>query len=68
MQKLPEALDRKRGDTCTEKELFWEKKESCSLLTVTTPKCFLRLVEGTMRPSLDEVLVNLSSCSSRLFY
>ena len=32
------------------------------------PKYFLLLAEGTMRPSLDDTLANLSTCSSRLFY
>ena len=72
MQKLPEALNRKRGDACTKKEPSQQKKEACSLSAVTsgviTPKSFLLQVEGTMRPPLDDSLPNLSICSSRLFY
>ena len=72
MQKLPEAPDRKRGDACAKKEPSQQKKEIRSLLSVTsgvtTPKSFLLLVEGAMRPSLDDTLVNLSTCSSHLFY
>ena len=70
MQKLPEAPDRKRGSACT-KEPSQQKKEACALSTVTsrvtTPKSFL-LVEGAMHPSLDDVLANLSTSSSCLFY
>ena len=61
MQKAPEAPDRKRGDACSkEKELSRQKQESCPLSAVTsgvtTPKSFLLVVEGTMRPSLDDAL------------
>ena len=35
---------------------------------VTTPKPFLLLVEGAIRPSLDDTLANLSTSSSHLFY
>ena len=66
MQKLPEVPDRKRDDACTKKDPSWQKKESCSLSAVnsgvTTPKSFLLLMEGTMCPSLDDVLANLSTC------
>ena len=72
MQKLPEASDRKRGGTCAKKEPSRQKKEACSFLAVTsgvtTHKSFWLLVEGTMRPSLDDTLANLSSSSSCLFY
>ena len=72
MQKLPEAFDRKRGDACAKKEPSRQKKETCSLSAVTsgvtTPKSFLLLVEGAMRPSLADALANLSMNSSRLFY
>ena len=65
MQKLPEASDKKRGGTCA-------KKEARSLLTatsgVTTPKSILLLVEGTIRPSLDDALANLFTSSSSFFY
>ena len=70
MQKLLEAPDRKRGDTCAKKEPSRQKKEACALSAVTsgvmTPKYFLLLVEGAMRPSLDDVLANLSTNSSCL--
>ena len=60
MQKLPEAHDRKRGGACAKKEPTWQKKEARSLSAVTsgvtTPKSILVLVEGTMRPSLDDAL------------
>ena len=73
MQKLSEAPDRKRGDACAkEKEPSWQKKESCSLSTVTsgvtTPTSFLLVVEGATRTSLNDALANLSTSSSRLFY
>ncbi len=47
------------------------KEEARAILAVTsgvTPKSFLLLVEGTMRPSLDDAFANLSPNSSRLFY
>ena len=72
MQKLPKASDRKRGDACSKKEHSRRKKESRSLSAVasgvTTPKFFLLLVEGAMRPSIDDALANLSTSSSYLFY
>ena len=72
MQKLPEAPDRKRGDACAKKEPPWQKKEARTLSAVssvvTTPKSFLLLVEGTMHPSLDDALANLSTSSSHPFY
>ena len=61
-----------RGATHTqEKEPSRQKKESRAFSAVTsgvTTKSFLLLVEGAMRPSLDDALDNLSTCSSRLFY
>ena len=72
MQKLPEAPDRKRSGACAKKEPSQQKKEAHSLLAVTsgvtTSKSFLLQVEGTMSPSLDDVLANLSTSSSSLFY
>ena len=64
MQKLPEALDGKMGQRMRK-----EKDRSLSTVTsgVTTSKSFLLLVEGSMRPSLDDALANLSTSSSRLF-
>ena len=54
------------------KEPSQQKKEACAHSAVTsgvkTPKSFLILVEGTMRPSLKDVLAILSTNSSRLFY
>ena len=54
-----------------EKELSQQKKGSRSLSAgtsgVTTPKAFLLLVEGAMRPSLDDTLGNLSTSSSHIF-
>ena len=54
------------------KESSRRKKEACTLSavisSVTTPKSFLLLVEGAMRPSLDDAVDNFSTCSSRLFY
>ena len=45
-----------------EKEPFRQKKECISLSAVTsgvkTPKTFLFVVEGAMRPSLDDALAN----------
>ena len=72
MLRLPEAPDRKRGDACTiKKELSRQKKESCYLPAVTsgvtTPKSFLLVGEGNMRPPLDDALANLSTSSSCLF-
>ena len=53
-------------------ELSRQKKETRSFSAgiggVTIPKSFLLLVDGTMRPSLDEALVNISTSSSRLFH
>ena len=70
MQKLPESPDRKRGDACAKKEPSRLKKEACFLSAVTsgvtTPKSLLLLMEGAMRPSLEDVLANLSTSSSRL--
>ena len=70
MRKLPEAHDKKRGHSYVKRELTRQRKETRSLSAVssevTTP--FLLLVEGTMRPSLNDALANLSTCSSRLFY
>ena len=65
--------DRRRGRLMRkEKEPPQQKKESRSLSVVTsgvtTPKSFLLLLEGAMRPSLNDALSNLSSCSNRLFY
>ena len=73
MQKLPEVPDKKRGDACAKKKNHpVKKKESRSLSAVTsgvaTPKSFLLVGEGAMRPSLDDALANLSLCNSRLFY
>ena len=72
MQKLAETPDRKWGDTCAKKEPSRQKKEAHALSTVTsgmtTPKSFLLLVEGTMHPSLDNALANLSTSSIHLFY
>ena len=67
MQKLPEAPDRKRGAHAQRKGTV-PTKESRSLSAVTTPKSFLLVVEGTMRPSVDDALANLSTSSSHLFY
>ena len=72
MQKHTEVPDRKRGDACKKKEPSRQKKEICSLSAVTngvtTPKSFLLLMEGTMRPALDDGLAHFFTCSSRLFY
>ena len=72
MQKIPEAPTRKRGDACAKKEPSRQKKEASSLSAVTsgvtTSKSFLLLVEGAMRPPLDDALANLSTSGSRLFY
>ena len=73
MQKLLEAPDMKEGQRMhKEKEPSQQKKESHSLSAVTsrvtTLKSFLLVVEGAMCPSLDDVLVNLSTSSIRLFY
>ena len=72
MQKHPEAPNRKRGGTCAKKEPSQQKKVACSLsavtIGVTTPKSFLLLVEGAMRPFLDDALANLFISSSHLFY
>ena len=55
-----------------EKKPSRQKKGSQSLSAVTSgvtaPKDFLLVVEGAMRPSLDDALANLSSNSRRLFY
>ena len=55
-----------------EKEPSRQKKESRALSAVTsgvtTPKYFLIVVEGAMRPPLDNALANLSTSSSNLFY
>ena len=55
-----------------EKELSRQKKKSRSLSAVTsgvtTPKSFLLVVEGAMRPSLEDALANFSTSSNRLFY
>ena len=71
MQKLPETPNRKRGGACAKKEPSCQKKETCSLSTVTsgvtTPESILLLVEGTMRPSLDDAVANLSTSSSSFF-
>ncbi len=72
MQKLPEDPERKSGSTCAGKKSSWQKKEACVLSAVTnrvtTPKSFLLLVESAMRLSQDNVLANLSTSSSCLFY
>ena len=72
MQKLLEALDRKRGGAWAKKEPSLQKNEACSLSAetsgMTTSKSFLLLVEGAMRPSFDDALANLSTSSSCLFY
>ena len=72
MQKLPEAPGRKRSGTCAKKEPSRQKKEARSLSAVTsgmkTPKSFLLLVEDAMHLSLDDMLANLSTSSSGLFY
>ena len=71
MEKLPEKLDRRRGDACTEKEPSRQKKETHFLSAVTsemtTLKSFLLLVGGPMHPSLGVTLVNLSTRTSCLF-
>ena len=55
-----------------EKEPFRQKEESRSLSTVingvTTHKPFLLVVEGTMRPSLDDVLANLQLVAAAFFF
>ena len=65
MQKLPEAPDRKRGDTCIKKRDCSDKRKNLDLSAVTngvtTPKSFLLVVEGAMHPSLDDTLANLST-------
>ena len=70
--KNAEAPDRKRGRGCAKKEPARQKKEAKSLSAVTNgvtpPKSFLLLVEGAMRPSLDDAQANLSTSSCRLFY
>ena len=53
MQKLPEASDRNRGDTCANKSDRTNKKEEAHLLSavtgrVTTSKSPLLLLEGHM--------------------
>ena len=72
MQKLPETPNRKRGDACTKKRNKTKERISCSFSAVTsggtTPKSFLLLVERAMCPSIDDVLANFSTSSSRLFY
>ena len=72
MQKLPEAPDRKRGGASAKKEPSWQKKEPRSLSAVTntvkTPKSLLLLMEGTVRPSLDDALANFSTSSCCFFY
>ena len=72
MEKLPEPPGRKSGDACAKKETSRQKKDASSTSSgtneVTTPKSFLLLVEGTIRPSLDDALAYLSTSSSRLFY
>ena len=72
MQKLPETPDRKRNNACTKKEPSQRKKKANALSAVTsgvtTPKSFLLLMEGAMRPSLDDALANLSISSSCLVY
>ena len=66
MQKLPEAHDRKRRNACAKEK----KSSSLSAVTsgMTTPKSSLLVVEGAMRPSLDDALANLSTSSSHLLY
>ena len=66
MLKLPEAPDRKRRNACVKKEAARALLAVTS--RVTTPKCILLQVEGTMRPSLDNASANFSISSSRLFY
>ena len=72
MQKLTEAPERKGSDAYAKKEPSRQKKEARALSAVpsevTTSKYFLLLVEGTLCPSLDDTLANLSMSSSRLFY
>ena len=55
-----------------EKEPSRQKKESCSFSAVTsrviTPKSFLVVVGGAMCLSLVDLLANLSTSSSHLFY
>ena len=74
MQEISEAPDRKRGDACAKKkELSRHKKKNFVPLSavtgrVTTPKSFLLVVKGAMRPSLDDTLANLSTHSSHLFH
>ena len=73
MLKLSEAPDWKRGDACAKKRNRPDKRKNLFLFSavssaVTTPKSYLLVVEGAMRPSLDDALANLSTSSSRLFY
>ena len=71
MQKLP--WQEKGQCMCKKRNLLGKgKKEAHSLSAVTrrvtTPKSFSLLVEGTMHLSLDNVLANLFTSSSRHFY
>ena len=72
MQKLPEAPDRKKGDVYAKKEPSRQKKESLSLLAVTseatTLKSFLLLEKGPTCLCLYGTLVNISISSNRFFY
>ena len=72
MQKLPESPYRKKASGCSKKEPSRQKKEPHSLSAVTngvtTPKYFLLQEEGTMHPSLDDALTNLSTSDNCLFY
>ena len=60
-QKLSEAPDKKRGDTCAKKRNRLDKR-------MTTLKSLLLVVEGAMRPSLDDPLTKFSTSGSCLFY
>ena len=72
MQKLPDAPDRKRSDAwAKERNLFGKRRKL--ILFQQWPvewqhlNLFLQLVEGTMRPSVDDAFANLSTSSSGLF-
>ena len=70
MQKLPEAPDKKGATHVQKGTLLAEERDlSLSAVTsgVTTLNSFLLLVEGTMCPSLDDALTNLSTSSSVSF-
>ena len=73
MQKLPEASDRERGDACAKKRNRPEKRKNVVLIQQWQAEwqhldLVLLMVEGAMRPSNGDVLANLSTSKSRLFY